>query len=249
MRILQIGSSGTDVMERQAMLFKIGYNPGPIDGVFRQQTHQAVVNFQRNFGLIPDGIIGPATLSVMNQFLNGYRLYSIQQGDTFYSISRRFFTQPQLISTANPGVNPDNLRIGKQIVVPYGFNVVDTNIDYTYDIMVRDIDGLMVRYPFLEVGSEGSSTLGRTLYYIRLGRGPNQVFYNGTSFVGVDNISCFDEVCRRFFRAYALGQNLAGYNPRQIWNSSSIYIVPMVNPDGIDLVLNGLSPIIPNMII
>lgn len=243
MRILQIGSSGTDVMERQAMLFKIGYNPGPIDGVFRQQTHQAVVNFQRNFGLIPDGIIGPATLSVMNQFLNGYRLYSIQQGDTFYSISRRFFTQPQLISTANPGVNPDNLRIGQQIVVPYGFNVVDTNIDYTYDIMVRDIDGLMVRYPFLEVGSAGSSTLGRTLYYIRLGRGPNQVFYNGAhhSLEWITSVVLMKFV-EDFSRAYALGQNLAGYNPRQIWNSSSIYIVPMVNPDGIDLVLNGLSP-------
>jgi g-D-glutamyl-meso-diaminopimelate peptidase len=45
-----------------------------------------------------------------------------------------------------------------------------------------------------------------------------------------------------FSKAYALGQNIAGYVPSEIWDKSSIYIVPMVNPDGVNLVLNGLSP-------
>ena len=45
-----------------------------------------------------------------------------------------------------------------------------------------------------------------------------------------------------FARAYALGTTLRGYRPRDIWAQSSIYIIPMVNPDGVDLVLNGLSP-------
>ena len=45
-----------------------------------------------------------------------------------------------------------------------------------------------------------------------------------------------------FCRAYALGYSIRGYNVREIWNRSSIYIVPMVNPDGVNLVLEGLQP-------
>ena len=41
MRTLRLGMSGTDVMEIQAMLQKIGYYPGQIDGVFGPQTQQA----------------------------------------------------------------------------------------------------------------------------------------------------------------------------------------------------------------
>lgn len=244
MRTLRIGMSGTDVMEIQAMLQKIGYAPGPIDGIFGSRMQQAVIQFQRNFGLTPDGVIGPDTYNIMERFLLGYDLYTIMPGDTLYRIASRYYTNLTLLLAANPGLNPYNLRIGQQIYVPYGINVVDTNIDYTYDILERDIQGLKVRYPFIETGSAGRSLLGRNLYYIRLGTGPNQVFYNGAhhalEWITVPLLMKFTE---EFLKAYVLGNTLSrGYNPRNIWNTSSIYIIPMVNPDGIDLVLNGLQP-------
>lgn len=34
---------------------------------------------------------------------------------------------------------------------------------------------------------------------------------------------------------------MRGYDPRDIWNRNTIYILPMVNPDGVDLVLQGLQ--------
>ncbi len=248
MRTLRLGMSGTDVMEIQAMLKKLGYNPGPIDGVFGPQMQQAVIQFQRNYGLTPDGVIGPATYSAMERYLLGYDVYTIRRGDSFYSIARRYYTNLTLLLTANPGLNPNNLQIGQQIIVPYGFNVVDTNISYTYEIMQRDIRGLKARYPFLETGTAGRSVVGRELSYIRLGTGPNQVFYNGShhslEWITTPLLMKFIE---DFSRAYALGVRLSrGYDPRNIWNRSSIYIIPMVNPDGVDLVLNGLSPDNPN---
>ncbi|MFA5527564.1 MAG: peptidoglycan-binding protein, partial [Peptostreptococcales bacterium] len=178
MRILQVGSRGTDVMEIQSLLKKIGYNPGQIDGIFGQQTRQAVLNFQRDNNLIPDGIIGPATWRVLTPLLIGYDTYVIQPGDTLWQIAQKYYTTVNKIVTANPGINPYALRIGQRITVPYGIDVVDTNIDYTYEIMERDIRGLKARYPFIQTGIAGKSVLGKNLYYIRLGNGPNEVFFN-----------------------------------------------------------------------
>jgi LysM repeat protein len=38
-----------------------GFDPGPVDGVRGQITHNALVRFQRAKGLVPDGRLGPAT--------------------------------------------------------------------------------------------------------------------------------------------------------------------------------------------
>lgn len=242
MRTLRLGSRGTDVMEIQALLKKIGYDPGPIDGVFGRQTQQAVINFQRDNGLTPDGVIGPQTYKVLNPLLIGYDTYYIQPGDTLWKIARNYYTTLNKVITANPGINPYNLSIGQQITVPYGIDVVDTNIDYTYEIMERDIRGLVQRYPFLEVGVAGQSVLGRNLYYIKMGDGPNKVFYNG----GIHALEWLPtpmlmKFIEQFSKAYSEGGNIRGYNIRDIWNQSTIYIMPMINPDGIDLVLNGLQ--------
>ena len=243
MRVLRLGMRGTDVMEIQALLKKIGYDPGPIDGVFGEKTRQAVIAFQRDNGLTQDGVIGPVTYRALEPLLLGYDTYTIKSGDTLYQIARNYYTTLNKIVTANPGVNPYNLRIGQQIIVPYGIDVVDTNIDYTYEVMQRDIEGLRVRYPFIDVGSAGKSVLGKELYYLKLGNGPNQVFYNGShhalEWITTPLLMKFTE---NFAKAYAQQSNIRGYNVRDIWAQSTIYIMPMVNPDGVNLVLNGLQP-------
>ncbi|WP_432401951.1 M14 family metallopeptidase [Wukongibacter sp. M2B1] len=243
MRVLKLGSRGTDVMEIQSLLKKIGYNPGAIDGYYGQKTKNAVAAFQRNNNLNPDGIIGPQTYDVLNILLRGYDIYYIQPGDTLWKIAKDYYTTVKKITTANPGINPYGLQVGQRIIVPYGIDIVDTNIDYTYDIMKRDIEGLKVRYPFIEVGVAGESVLGRNLYYIKLGKGPKQVFYNAAhhslEWITSPLLMKFTE---NFLKSYINGKNIRGYDLDKIWNESSIYIMPMVNPDGIDLVLNGLSP-------
>ena len=242
MRTLRVGDKGTDVMEIQALLEKIGYNPGPIDGIFGSRTQQAVIQFQQNNRLTPDGIIGPNTYGILERFLSGYDTYSIRPGDTLYNIARRYYTNLARLFAANPGIAPYNLQIGQRITVPYGIDVVDTNIDYTYEIMERDIQGLKARYPFLEVGVAGQSVLGKNLYYIKLGNGPNEVFYNAAhhalEWITSPLLMKFIE---NFAKAYVGRYNIGGYSPRNIWNQSTIYIMPMVNPDGVDLVLNGLQ--------
>lgn len=243
METLTLGSRGPNVRIVQSLLARIGYNPGPIDGVFGQQTRQAVIAFQRNNGLTPDGIVGPVTWNYFNSFLRGYDTYTIRPGDTLYRLAQSYYTTVNAILTANPGINPMYLRVGQQIIIPYGIDVVFTDIDYTYEIMEMDIDGLEARYPFIETGVAGRSVLGRNLYYIRLGSGPDEVHYNAAhhalEWITAPVLMKFAE---NFCRAYATGSSIRGYNVRDIWSRSSIYIIPMVNPDGVNLVLEGLKP-------
>lgn len=66
-RILKIGSVGPDVKELQLILQSLGYDPGPIDGIYGIRTMNAVIKFQRNNGLVPDGIVGPKTVNMIYQ--------------------------------------------------------------------------------------------------------------------------------------------------------------------------------------
>lgn len=243
MPILKLGSRGPNVKLIQSLLKNIGYDPGPVDGIFGNATQRAVTEFQKDNNLIPDGIIGPKTLEVLNKLLLGYDTYIVKRNDTIFDIARRYFTSVNSVLTANPNINPNNLQIGQTLIVPYGIDVVQTDIDYTYSIMERDIQGLKTRYPFIQVGVAGQSVLGKNLYYIRLGRGPNEVFYNAShhalEWITTPLLMKFIE---NFSKAYASGGSIRGYNIPEIWNRSSIYLIPMVNPDGVDLVLEGLQP-------
>ena len=58
-QIIQKGATGTDVIELQTRLKYIGFYTGNIDGVFGWGTYWAVRNFQYEFGMDVDGLVGP----------------------------------------------------------------------------------------------------------------------------------------------------------------------------------------------
>lgn len=57
-QVIQKGATGDDVIELQARLQYIGFYNGAIDGVFGWQTYWATRNFQYEFGLEVDGLVG-----------------------------------------------------------------------------------------------------------------------------------------------------------------------------------------------
>ncbi|WP_214404771.1 N-acetylmuramoyl-L-alanine amidase [Pseudonocardia lacus] len=59
--------SGDDVLALQERLLELGFDPGRPGGVFDEQTEQALRKFQREYGLVPDGVCGPATLRSLRQ--------------------------------------------------------------------------------------------------------------------------------------------------------------------------------------
>jgi peptidoglycan hydrolase-like protein with peptidoglycan-binding domain len=60
------GDSGDDVLNVQYLLNDKGYFSGPYTGYFGASTEQAVVNFQSDFGLTADGVVGSATLASLS---------------------------------------------------------------------------------------------------------------------------------------------------------------------------------------
>ncbi|HEU4360417.1 MAG TPA: N-acetylmuramoyl-L-alanine amidase [Mycobacterium sp.] len=53
---------GDDVATLQARLQDLGFYTGLVDGYFGLQTHNALMSYQREYGLYADGICGPETL-------------------------------------------------------------------------------------------------------------------------------------------------------------------------------------------
>ncbi|MBP5427219.1 MAG: peptidoglycan-binding protein [Clostridiales bacterium] len=242
MYILKLGSKGPLVRLLQSVLLNLGYNIGTIDGVFGVQTQNSVLEYQRDNGLPVDGVVDQNTWTSLEKFILGYVSYTIKPKDSLFNIASTFLTNVNAILVANPGLDPMNLTVGQSIIVPLNSNVVLTNIYYTYDIMEMNIRSLKTRYPFIETGIIGQSVLGKNLYYIKLGKGKTEVSYNA-SHHGLEWITSLltMKFIEDFSRAYATQSNLFGYDIKEIWENYSIYIVPMVNPDGVNLVLNGLD--------
>ena len=117
--------------------------------------------------------------------------------------------------------------------------IVPTNVNYTYSLLMQNLYTLLFKYPFLNVQVVGNSRMGKDIFVCKLGKGNKKVFYSGSIHA---NEFITSIVLMKFIEDYcvALVNNgfLYGYSIRELFNSCSIFIIPMVNPDGVDLV-NG----------
>ena len=74
-QLLALGAGYADagsshaVKSLQRKLRRLGWRPGPVDGLFGPRTAQATANLQRAAGLTPDGIVGPRTTRALERAL------------------------------------------------------------------------------------------------------------------------------------------------------------------------------------
>lgn len=68
---LREGSRGAEVFRLQEILKRINFYSGVIDGSFGSQTKDAVIKFQREYGLVADGIVGSKTWSKLKEIEGG----------------------------------------------------------------------------------------------------------------------------------------------------------------------------------
>ncbi len=113
---------------------------------------------------------------------------------------------------------------------------------YDYNRLVQDTKHLTEKYRFLDFFSIGESVMENKIYCIKIGNGKRKIFINGAHH-GLEYIT--SAFIMRFLDEYANavkeGIDFFSHNPAALFNSATLYAVPMVNPDGVDIAIHGMD--------
>ncbi|MCA1054820.1 M14 family metallopeptidase [Rossellomorea aquimaris] len=168
--------------------------------------------------------------------------YTIQQGDTFWNLALQKNIGVDAVLLVNENINPNTLNIGATVNLPSRVikPIVNGRQAYTSEVLKKDLERLKERYPFIRLNSIGESVMGKPLYEVEIGNGKKKVHMDA-SFHANEWIT--SSVLMTFINEYLLSLTNSGrirgvYTPL-VYRDVKISFVPMVNPDGVDLVLKG----------
>lgn len=168
--------------------------------------------------------------------------YSIQNGDTFWKIAQRRNINVDALLLLNQQINPNAIQVGQSIRIPVRVTwlIVAGRQPYDFAKMQADLDQLQTIYPFIRRREAGQSLLGLPLYDMRIGTANRKIQINA-SFHANEWITT--PVLMTFLNEYLLALtnsgSLSGVRAMTLYGRSQLSAVPMVNPDGVNLVLNG----------
>lgn len=236
MRELVPGDRGVPVQYVQLALARAGY-PVKTDGIFGQRTCAALQAF---LGADQPCQVKKAQWSLLLPYLKGYTAYRVEEGDTLWGLASRLHSSVRRLTTANPTADPSNLAVGTVLLVPFDFPLVSEEVAYTSLLTDWILEGLLVRYPFLHEEPAGNSVMGKQLSVIRIGEGSRQVFYNA-SFHANEWITTpvLLKFAEDYAEAFSMGSRIGGVRASWLYYGFCLSLLPLVNPDGVDLV-NGV---------
>ncbi len=178
-------------------------------------------------------------------YIPGYigMTYEVQPGDSLWKIASSHSVSPELLAAANPAAQAYGLTIGQKLLIPIRVTelVVKTDRPYTYAALQEDLAALREIYPFIRQHNIGASEMGKPIYEWQIGTGPKRVHFNGAIHA---NEWITTPVLVRFLNEYALAvtsaASIRGLPMADYYKQTMLSIAPMLNPDGVDLVINGL---------
>lgn len=168
--------------------------------------------------------------------------YTVVAGDTLWKIARQNNIPLNLLLQSNPTLETEQLQIGTKIMLPHRVTgrVINGNKNYTYDQLLQDIERLRQVYPNLTTQSIGSSVMGKDIIELRAGSGPSEIHINAAMHANEwITAGALMQFINDFMLAVTNSQPLNGQYVYPLYSMNTISFVPMVNPDGVNLVING----------
>ena len=121
--------------------------------------------------------------------------------------------------------------------------IVKTDVPMTYELSEKTILELVARYPFCRSEVLTRTAFGRNLRTLVIGRGPRKVIYSAAHHA---NEWITTPVLLKFVEEFAAaiesGAEIFGIDAKELEQRATIYTVPMVDPDGVDLVTGAIEP-------
>lgn len=122
-------------------------------------------------------------------------------------------------------------------------NVVNPTKNITYGMYNYYLRVIAQLYPeFTEVEKIGESVQGRSIYALRVGNGEKEILMDAAMHAREHmTTNVLMEMIDQYTVSYRKGTNYAGYNVKRVLDKTSIWFVPMMNPDGVTLVQKGIA--------
>ena len=121
--------------------------------------------------------------------------------------------------------------------------IVQTDIPITSADNERFIQALVRTYPFLRTEVLTSTAFQRPVSTLVAGNGPRKVILSASHHANewITSLVLL-KFAEELAAAIQSGGQISGRNARELAEAVTIYMVPMVNPDGVDLVTGAIKP-------
>ncbi len=121
--------------------------------------------------------------------------------------------------------------------------IVKTDVPMTSMLLEQTIDQLVKTYPFLRSETLTTTAYGRPVRTVVVGEGPRQVIFtaahHANEWITATLLLKFVE---ELAEAVRTGGKIWGVNGENIVKYGTVHVIPMVDPDGVDLVTGAIGP-------
>lgn len=167
--------------------------------------------------------------------------YTVKKFDSIDGLARKCGVRPEAILLLNQ-MEQEILREGETIEIPRQVksSIVNPHFGYDHSRVEQDIHTLYEMYSMFQVRVIGESEQGRSITEITIGNGPLHVHLNasfhGNEWVTTNVVMQF---VQDYVHAIATGGHLYGIPAETLYTECTLSVVPMVNPDGVEIAQYG----------